>query len=145
MSRTEADTDVSIVGTGARIKGTFVSTGSLRIGGELKGKVSVEGDVLVSPGSVVQANIQAGSITLGGRVKGNLAAPGDISLPPESVVEGDVQARSVTAHGSVKGNVVAEDRVEIGAGGRVDGDVTCRTLVVVEGAVFCGRSNMSSG
>ena len=144
MSKTDANTDVSVVGPGARVKGTFVSTGSLKIGGELNGKISVEGDVLVSPGSNVQANIQAGSITLGGKVKGNLTAPGDISLPPESVVEGDVQARSVTAHGSVTGNVVAQDRVEIGSGARVDGDITCKTLVVVEGAVFCGRSTMTS-
>jgi cytoskeletal protein CcmA (bactofilin family) len=45
-------------------------------------------------------------------------------------------------HGVVQGNVVADERVELGPGARLDGDITCSSLVVAEGAVFRGRSNM---
>ena len=96
----------------------------------------------LSAEAVVEADIRAGSITLGGHLKGNLTAPGDVSLPSQSLVEGDVHARSVAAHGTVKGNVVAEDKVELGPEARVEGDITCKTLVVAEGAVFCGQSLM---
>ncbi len=134
---------ISVIGLGARIEGTFESTGALRIDGQLKGKISAQGEVLLSAKAVVEADIQAGGITLGGRVKGNLTAPGAVTLPAESLVEGDVHARSVTAHGRISGNIAAEDRVELGPKARVDGDITSKTLVVAEGAVFCGRSLMA--
>jgi cytoskeletal protein CcmA (bactofilin family) len=57
-------------------------------------------------------------------------------------VEGEVRARSVAADGLVEGNVVAQDRVELGRQARLDGDITCRILVIVEGAVSCGRCDM---
>jgi cytoskeletal protein CcmA (bactofilin family) len=134
--------DVSVVGHGARVEGTFVSRGSLRIAGQVKGEITVEGQVAVAPGSEVDADIKAGSINLAGRVNGNLSAPGSVELPAESQVKGDVRARSVAMHGVVEGNVVAEQKVELGPGARLDGDITCAALVVAEGAIFRGRSNM---
>ncbi len=142
MDSPRTASDISVVGRGARINGTLSSAGSLRIDGQLEGKISVEGEVSLSPGSVVEADIRAGSITLGGQLKGNLTAPGDVSLPAQSLVEGDVHAHSVAAHGTVKGNIVAEDKVELGPEARVDGELTCGTLVVAEGAVFCGQCMM---
>src|SRR5438093_1537189 len=134
--------DVSVVGEGARVEGTLTSAGSLWIHGHVTGEISVEGEVLVSPESVVEADIRARSISLAGRMKGSLTAPGVVSLPPESRVEGDVQARSVAVRGTVEGNLVAEDKVELGPEASLDGDIMCRTLVVAAGAVFRGRPNM---
>jgi len=134
--------DISVIGQGARIEGTLVAAGSLRIDGHVKGHIEVGGDVSLSGESVVEADIRAGSISLAGRVKGNLVSPGDVSLPSRSRVEGDVQAQSVTVHGAVKGNIMARDRVELGPGARVSGDISSRRLVVADGAVFRGRSIM---
>src|SRR6266536_650188 len=92
------------------LEGTLVSTGSLDIHGEVNGEVSVQGEVVVTSESVVEADITAGSISLGGQIKGNLTAPGEVSLPPSSRVEGDVRARSVAVHGGVKDRVEAEDK-----------------------------------
>src|SRR5437879_4887371 len=99
MSGAEEGSGTSVIGPGAHVEGTFESTGSLRIAGQLKGTISVEGEISLSPEAVVEADFRAGSITLGGHLKGNLTAPGDVSLPSQSVVEGDVHARSVAAHG----------------------------------------------
>src|SRR6266545_6935171 len=66
------------------LEGTLVSTGSLEIHGEVNGEVSVQGEVVVTSESVVEADITAGSISLGGQIKGNLTAPGEVSLPPSS-------------------------------------------------------------
>ena len=134
--------DVSVVGRGARVEGTFVSSGSLQIAGHVKGEITVDGQVTVAPGSEVDADIKAGSINLAGRVNGNLTAPGSVELPTQSQVNGDVRAKSVAMHGVVEGNVVAEEKVELGPNARLDGDITCSALVVAEGAIFRGRSNM---
>jgi cytoskeletal protein CcmA (bactofilin family) len=108
----------------------------------MKGELSVEGQVAVFPGSVVEADIRAGSISLAGRVRGNLIAPGQVSLPPRSQVEGDVEARSVVVHGAITGNPRADEKVVLGPDARVNGDITCRLLATAEGAVFQGRSIM---
>lgn len=142
MSEQPGD-DASVVGRGTRIEGTFTSTGGLRIHGQLKGAIEVEGELAVSAGSEVQADVKARSISLAGRVKGDLTAPGAVVLPAQSHVDGDVRAESVTVHGSVNGDVIAAQRATLGSRARLRGDVTCRTLVVEEGASFIGRSNMS--
>ena len=50
-----AGSEVTVVGKGARIEGNLISAGSLRIDGQVKGKITAEGDVSLSPQSEVQA------------------------------------------------------------------------------------------
>src|SRR5580765_2941912 len=40
--------EVTVVGHGANLEGTVVSTGSLRVDGRVVGKISAEGDVMLS-------------------------------------------------------------------------------------------------
>jgi cytoskeletal protein CcmA (bactofilin family) len=142
MDEQGSDT-ASVVGRGARVEGSFRSTGGLRIHGRLKGSIEVDGEVSVASGSQVEADIKARSINLAGRVKGNLTAPGAVVLPSRSHVDGDVEADSVTVHGVVNGDLVAAQKATLGTQARLTGDITCRSLVVEEGASFVGRSNMS--
>jgi cytoskeletal protein CcmA (bactofilin family) len=107
--REGTSSEVTVLGTGARLEGTVVSAGSLRIDGQVKGKISADGDVVLSPGCQVEADITAQNVTIGGPFKGNITAKG---------------------------------RTELAKGGRVDGDIICKSLVVAEGAVFCGQSIM---
>ena len=65
--RDEPGAEVTVVGQGARLEGTIVSAGSLRIDGQVKGKISAEGDVSLSPQSQVEADIQAQSVTVAGK------------------------------------------------------------------------------
>jgi cytoskeletal protein CcmA (bactofilin family) len=134
--------EVSVVGPGTRIEGTVVAAGSLRVEGEVKGKITAEREVTLSPQGRVEANIQAGSIVLAGQVKGNLAAKGDVSLPADSRLDGNIRAHNVDVGGVVKGNIVGRGRVALGPRARVDGDVTSTTLAIAEGAVFLGNSSM---
>src|SRR5947208_12753231 len=69
-----AGSEVTVVGQGARIEGTLVSAGSLRIDGQVKGKIKAEGDVTLSPQSTVDADIQAQNVTVAGAFKGNITA-----------------------------------------------------------------------
>ena len=73
---------------------------------EVKGKITAEREVTLSPQGRVEANIQAGSIVLAGQVKGNLAAKGDVSLPADSRLDGHIRAHNVDVGGVVKGNIV---------------------------------------
>jgi cytoskeletal protein CcmA (bactofilin family) len=142
MDRPDELSEVSVVGRGTRIEGTVVAAGSLKVEGEVKGKITAEREVLLSPQGRVEANIQATSIVLAGQVKGNLAAKGDVSLPAESRLDGNIRAHNVEVGGMVKGNIIGKGKVALGPRARVEGDVTSTTLAIADGAVFIGSSIM---
>jgi cytoskeletal protein CcmA (bactofilin family) len=142
MDRPDERSEVSVVGRGTRIEGTVAAAGSLRVDGEVKGKITAESEVVLSPQGRVEANIQATSIVLAGQVKGNLAAKGDVSLPADSRLDGNIRAHNVDVGGVVKGNIIGKGKVVLGPRARVEGDVTSTTLAIADGAVFIGSSNM---
>jgi cytoskeletal protein CcmA (bactofilin family) len=136
------DNEVSVVGRGTRIEGTVVAAGSLRVEGEVKGKITAEREVSLSAQGRVEANIQATNIVLAGQVTGDLTAKGDVSLPADSRLDGNIRAYDVEVGGVVVGNILGNGKVELGPRARVDGDITSTTLAIAEGAIFTGRSIM---
>ncbi len=142
MEDAEDRSEVSVVGPGTRIEGTVVAAGSLRVEGEVKGKITAEKEVSLSARGRVEANIQATSITLAGQVKGDLSAKGDVSLPVDSRLDGNIRAHNVQVGGVVKGNITGNGKVELGPRARVEGDIHSRALAIADGAVFIGRSTM---
>jgi len=94
--------EVTIVGQGARLDGTLVSAGSLRIDGQVKGKIKAEGDVTLSSQSRVEADIEAQNVVVAGQFKGNIVATSKAELARGGRVEGNVTAKSlVVAEGAV--------------------------------------------
>jgi cytoskeletal protein CcmA (bactofilin family) len=142
MDRADDRSEVSVVGRGTRIEGTVVAAGSLRVEGEVKGKITAEQEVSLSAQGRVEANIQATSITLAGEVKGDLTAKADVSLPADSRLDGNIRARNVEVGGVVIGDIMGNGKVELGPRARVEGDITSKSLAIAEGAVFVGRSIM---
>jgi len=96
-----AGNEVTVLGQGARLEGTLVSAGSLRIDGQIKGKIKAEGDVTLSPQSKVDADIEAQNVTVAGSFKGNINAKGRAELAKGGRVEGNVTSKTlVVAEGA---------------------------------------------
>jgi cytoskeletal protein CcmA (bactofilin family) len=94
--------EVTVVGQGARIDGTLVSAGSLRIDGHVQGKVRAEGDVTLSPQSNVEADIDAQNVTVAGAFKGNINAKNRAELARGGRVDGNITAKVlVIAEGAI--------------------------------------------
>jgi adhesin HecA-like repeat protein len=94
--------EVTVVGQGARLEGTVVSAGSLRIDGQVKGKITAEGDVALTSASQVEADIHAQNVTVSGRFRGNIVAQGRAELTRGGRVDGNVTAKAlVVAEGAV--------------------------------------------
>jgi cytoskeletal protein CcmA (bactofilin family) len=142
MDREVDRSEVSVVSRGTRIEGTVMAAGSLRVDGEVKGRITAKKDVSLSPQGRVEANIEAASITLAGRVQGDLAAQGDVSMPADSRLDGNVSARNVQVGGVVMGEITGEGKVELGPRARVEGNIRSSTLAIAEGAMFVGASIM---
>jgi cytoskeletal protein CcmA (bactofilin family) len=95
--RTMADQDgeVTIVGQGAKLEGTVVSAGSLRIDGQVKGQINADGDVALSAQSQVDADIRAQNVSVAGRFKGNLIAKGKAHLARGGRIEGNITSKTL--------------------------------------------------
>ncbi len=85
------------------------------------------------------------SIRIDGRAKGRIDARGDVILSSHSDVEADIRAQSVVMGGTVKGTITARTKTEVAPGGRLHGRVRSRVLIVREGAVFSGQSDVGAG
>jgi cytoskeletal protein CcmA (bactofilin family) len=87
--------EVTIVGQGAKLEGTVVSAGSLRIDGQVKGQINADGDVMLSPQSQVEADIHAQNVTVGGRFKGSIVVKGKAELARGGRVDGNITAKTL--------------------------------------------------
>ena len=85
--------EVTVVGQGAKLEGTLVSAGSLRVDGQVKGQINAEGDVMLSPQSHVEADIRADSVTVAGRFKGNIFVKGKAELSRGGRIDGNVTSK----------------------------------------------------
>jgi cytoskeletal protein CcmA (bactofilin family) len=87
--------EVTIVGQGAKLEGTVVSAGSLRIDGQIKGQVSAEGDVMLSPQASVDADIRAQNVSVAGRFKGSIVVKGRAEIARGGRVDGDITSKTL--------------------------------------------------
>ena len=89
------DGEVTVVGQGARLEGTIVSAGSLRIDGQVKGQVDADGDVMLSPQSQVEADINAENVIVAGRFKGNIIVKGKAELARGGRIDGNITSKTL--------------------------------------------------
>lgn len=102
-------------------------------------------DTIVGPEAHFKGTINSsGIIRIEGKVDGEINHQGDIAIGETGNVTADVKARNITIAGTVSGNVDASGRLELLSTARLVGDITVATLVIGEGAVFKGSSEVKS-
>jgi cytoskeletal protein CcmA (bactofilin family) len=92
----------------------------------IKGEVLGEEDVLVE-----------------GTVEGQIRIGRDLRIGPGGVVRATVEAQAVVVSGELIGDCSAHTRIEIQATGKLTGNIKAPKIVVAEGAMFRGNSDMS--
>jgi cytoskeletal protein CcmA (bactofilin family) len=100
----DSDKVETVIGAGSIVKGELYSRGGLRIDGNVEGKISADGSVIIGTKGVVKANISASHIVVGGAVHGNLVAREKIEILSSGRVFGDVTtpaSKFVVAEGVV--------------------------------------------
>ncbi len=95
-------------------------------------KTTVKGDILGDEDVQVE-----------GTVEGLIRISRDVRIGPSGVVRATVEAVSIVISGEVVGDCCATGRVEIQATGRLTGNVRAPRIVIAEGAMFRGSSDMS--
>ena len=85
--------EMTVVGRGAQVEGTLVSTESIRIDGQAKGKIAARGDVILSSHSHVEADIRAQNVVSGGTLKGTITARTRTEVAQGGRVEGTIRSK----------------------------------------------------
>ena len=78
-----------------------------------------------------------------GNVEGQIRITKDLHVGPGGKVRASISARSVSVSGEVTGDCEASTRVEIQATGRLTGNIRAPKIIIAEGAMFRGNSDMS--
>lgn len=102
-------------------------------------KVAVLGPTLRFKGDI---SVQEDFI-LQGRIEGSIHQAQRIVIATGGAVVGTVHARVVVVDGYVQGDLRSLESVTVQKTGRVDGNIFAPRVVLVEGAVFNGRIDMS--
>jgi cytoskeletal protein CcmA (bactofilin family) len=87
--------EMTVVGRGAQLEGTLVSTESIRIDGQAKGKIAARVDVILSSHSHVEADIQAQNVVAGGTLKGSITARTKTEVAEGGRVEGTIRSKAL--------------------------------------------------
>jgi cytoskeletal protein CcmA (bactofilin family) len=78
-----------------------------------------------------------------GTVEGQIRIGRELRVGPGGKVRASISAQSVVVSGEVVGDCEATGRVEIQATGRLSGNIRAPRIVIAEGAIFRGNSDMS--
>lgn len=96
-----------VIAAGLTVEGKIQGIGHVRIAGQFKGDIQVDGDLTLESGSHVTGDLRAKSIRVGGDVQGNIHASSRVELLQSGALIGDLKAGAlaVTAGSRMRGAV----------------------------------------
>ena len=96
----------TLIAANLAIEGKIQGSGHVRVAGQFKGDVNVDGNLTIEQGAKVIGGVRASTVTIAGELEGNVDAASRVELMASGVLNGDVQAGSLTvAAGSrMRGN-----------------------------------------
>jgi cytoskeletal protein CcmA (bactofilin family) len=95
-------------------------------------KTTIKGEIIGDEDVLVEGNVE-----------GQIRVTRDLRVAPGGVVKATVEAQSLIVSGEIVGDCQATTRVEIQATGRLTGNIRAPKIVIAEGAMFRGNSDMT--
>jgi cytoskeletal protein CcmA (bactofilin family) len=86
----------SVIAAGLTIEGKIEGAGHVRIAGDFKGDVNVQGNLTIEPGAHVTGGVKADTVVVGGQLDGNIDATSRVELLQTGVFNGELKAGSLT-------------------------------------------------
>jgi len=83
-----------------------------------------------------------GAVRVDGTVKGKIICSDTLTVGSGGLVEADVESQCAVIAGRIMGNVNASERLELQAKCDIEGDIQTKSLIVEQGAIFCGSCQM---
>ena len=83
--------NISLIGAGTVIVGELSAKGDIRIDGSVKGKLNVQGKIVLGNSGIIEGEIKAGSADISGVVRGMMNVSGALAMKATSKIEGDIK------------------------------------------------------
>lgn len=88
----------TLIGEGTQIKGSFQSSGVVRVDGFLEGSIDHSGELIIGPKGRVQATVKAKGLAMAGEIRGDVEVEGKLELLPGAHLQGDVRCGHLVIH-----------------------------------------------
>ena len=92
----QRETKESLIASDITIEGKIEGSGHVRIAGQFKGDVNVQGNLAIEVGAKLTGNVRANTVTIAGEMEGNIDAASRVELLDTGVLNGDLTAGSLT-------------------------------------------------
>ena len=86
----------SVISAGLTIEGKIEGAGHVRIAGNFKGDVHVQGNLTIDAGAKLTGGVRANTVVIGGELEGNIDAAARVELLQSGILNGDLKAGSLT-------------------------------------------------
>jgi len=96
QTRPDASMKESVIAAGLVIEGKIEGAGHVRIAGEFKGDVNVQGNLTIEVGAHLTGGVKADTVIVGGQLDGNIDAASRVELLQTGVLNGELKAGSLT-------------------------------------------------
>lgn len=97
----------------------------------------------IGEGTYVEGTIDSkGSLRIDGKIKGAIKTADTLTVGSSGVVNGEVHARVAVVGGTIEGNMIVDEKLVLEARATLKGNLKAKKLVIDEGAVFQGKSDM---
>ena len=99
----------------------------------------------IGKGTVVEGGIRTeSSLRIDGKIKGSLFCKNTLTIGESGEVEGDVEATNAIIGGKIQGKVIIKEKLVLESKSSLVGELKAKKLIIDEGAIFDGTSNMGA-
>jgi cytoskeletal protein CcmA (bactofilin family) len=86
----------SVISAGLTIEGKIEGAGHVRIAGNFKGDVHVQGNLTIDAGARLTGGVRANTVVIAGELEGNIDSAARVELLQTGILNGDLKAGSLT-------------------------------------------------
>jgi cytoskeletal protein CcmA (bactofilin family) len=98
---------------------------------------------LLGNGTVVEGTVRAeSSVRVDGKIKGKLVCKNTLTIGANGEIEGEVEAKNAIVGGKINGKLKVAEKLVLESKSVLLGELKASQLIIEEGAVFEGTSNM---
>ena len=101
---------------------------------------------IINAGTYLEGSIETkGSVQINGKLKGLIKAGDEVRVGRSGEIVGEIYAKNARIAGKLEGNAFVEEKLTLEETSSLNGNLTAGKLIIDEGAVFNGRSDMNGG
>jgi cytoskeletal protein CcmA (bactofilin family) len=100
-------------------------------------------NTIIGKDTVITGTLEIkGALRVDGTVKGKIICSDCVTVGATGLVEADIESGTAVIAGRMLGNVHTTEKIELQAKCEMEGDIKAKSLVIEQGAIFCGACNM---